>query len=150
MMQASENIGLGWLAKFGRSLIVAPLAKMRAVSREWEERLSIHRVGNDQQTLYLSGGNQQKVVFAKSLAQNPKFVIFDEPTRSVDVGAIAEIRQIIRAFAASGVGVMLISSYLPEILDLSDRILVAKGGAIAAEFARSEATAEKILDAAIG
>jgi simple sugar transport system ATP-binding protein len=99
--------------------------------------------------LYLSGGNQQKVVFAKSLAQKPKLVIFDEPTRGVDVGAIAEIRQIIRAFADSGAGVMLISSYLPEILDLSDRILVAKGGAIAAEFARSEATAEKILDAAI-
>ena len=125
------------------------VSKMRAVSREWEERLSIRRVGNDQSVLYLSGGNQQKVVFAKSLAQKPKLVIFDEPTRGVDVGAIAEIRQIIRAFADSGAGVMLISSYLPEILDLSDRILVAKGGAIAAEFSRSEATAEKILDAAI-
>jgi simple sugar transport system ATP-binding protein len=99
--------------------------------------------------IYLSGGNQQKVVFAKSLAQKPKLVIFDEPTRGVDVGAIAEIRQIIRGFADSGAGVVLISSYLPEILDLSDRILVAKGGAIAAEFSRSEATAEKILDAAI-
>jgi simple sugar transport system ATP-binding protein len=149
MMSVSENVGLGWLAKFGRGAIVAPFSKMRAISREWEDRLSIRRVGDDQSVLYLSGGNQQKVVFAKSLAQKPKFVIFDEPTRGVDVGAIAEIRQIIRAFADSGAGVMLISSYLPEILDLSDRILVAKGGAIAAEFARSEATAEKILDAAI-
>jgi simple sugar transport system ATP-binding protein len=76
-------------------------------------------------------------------------VIFDEPTRGVDVGAIAEIRQIIRAFADGGAGVMLISSYLPEILDLSDRILVAKSGTIVAEFARSEASAEKILHAAI-
>jgi simple sugar transport system ATP-binding protein len=149
MMPVSENVGLGWLAKFGRRAVVAPFSKMRAVSREWEERLSIRRVGNDQSVLYLSGGNQQKVVFAKSLAQQPKLVIFDEPTRGVDVGAIAEIRQIIRTFADSGAGVMLISSYLPEILDLSDRILVAKGGAIAAEFSRSEATAEKILDAAI-
>ena len=149
MMPVSENVGLGWLAKFGRRAVVAPFAKMRAVSHEWEERLSIRRVGADQSVLYLSGGNQQKVVFAKSLAQKPKLVIFDEPTRGVDVGAIAEIRQIIRAFADSGAGVMLISSYLPEILDLSDRILVAKGGAIAAEFSRSEATAEKILDAAI-
>jgi simple sugar transport system ATP-binding protein len=149
MMSVSENVGLGWLAKFGRGAVAAPFAKMRAVSREWEERLAIRRVGNDQSVLYLSGGNQQKVVFAKSLAQKPKLVIFDEPTRGVDVGAIAEIRLIIRAFADSGAGVMLISSYLPEILDLSDRILVAKGGAIAAEFSRSEATAERILDAAI-
>ncbi len=149
MMPVSENVGLGWLAKFGRRAVVAPFSKMRVVSREWKERLSIRRVGADQSVLYLSGGNQQKVVFAKSLAQKPKLVIFDEPTRGVDVGAIAEIRQIIRTFADSGAGVMLISSYLPEILDLSDRILVAKGGAIAAEFSRSEATAEKILDAAI-
>jgi simple sugar transport system ATP-binding protein len=149
MMSVSENIGLGWLAKFGRGALVAPLAKMRTVAREWEERLAIRRIGDDQSVLYLSGGNQQKVVIAKSLAQKPKLVIFDEPTRGVDVGAIAEIRQIIRAFAQSGAGVMLISSYLPEILDLSDRILVAKSGTIVAEFARSEASAEKILHAAI-
>ena len=136
-------------AKFATRRVAAPFAKMRGVSREWEERLSIRRVGDDQRVLYLSGGNQQKVVFAKSLAQMPKLVIFDEPTRGVDVGAIAEIRQIIRAFADSGAGVVFISSYLPEILELSDRILVAKGGAIAAEFARSEAFAERILDAAI-
>jgi simple sugar transport system ATP-binding protein len=149
MMSVSENIGLGWLAKFGRGALVAPLAKMRTVAREWEERLAIRRIGDDQSVLYLSGGNQQKVVVAKSLAQKPKLVVFDEPTRGVDVGAIAEIRQIIRAFAQSGAGVMLISSYLPEILDLSDRILVAKSGTIVAEFARSEASAEKILHAAI-
>ncbi len=144
VMSVSENIGLGWLAKFGRGTVVAPLAKMRAIAREWEERLAIRRIGADQSVLYLSGGNQQKVVIAKSLAQKPKLVIFDEPTRGVDVGAIAEIRQIIRAFADGGAGVMLISSYLPEILDLSDRILVAKSGTIVAEFARSEASAEKI------
>ena len=92
---------------------------------------------------------EQKVVIAKSLAQQPRLVIFDEPTRGVDVGAIAEIRQIIRDIADSGAGVILISSYLPEILDLSDRILVAKGGTIAAEFSRAEATAERILHAAV-
>jgi simple sugar transport system ATP-binding protein len=149
MMSVSENIGLGWLAKFGRSAVVAPLTKMRATAREWEKRLSIRGIGEDQPALYLSGGNQQKLVIAKALVQKPKLVIFDEPTRGVDVGAIAEIRQIIRAFADGGAGVVLISSYLPEILDLSDRILVAKGGAIAAEFSRSEASAEKILHAAI-
>jgi simple sugar transport system ATP-binding protein len=148
-MSVAENIGLGWLAKFGRDRVIAPLAKMRALARDWEQRLSIRGIGDDQEVLYLSGGNQQKVVIAKSLVQKPKLVIFDEPTRGVDVGAIAEIRQIIRAFADGGAGVVLISSYLPEILDLSDRILVAKSGTIAAEFARSEASAEKILHAAI-
>ncbi len=149
MMSVSQNIGFGWLAKFGRGSVLAPLGRMRAVAHEWAERLSIRRSGDDQSVLYLSGGNQQKVVIAKSLAQKPKLVIFDEPTRGVDVGAIAEIRQIIRGFADGGAGVMLISSYLPEILDLSDRILVAKSGTIVAEFARSEASAEKILHAAI-
>ncbi|MGC1354444.1 MAG: sugar ABC transporter ATP-binding protein [Xanthobacteraceae bacterium] len=149
MMSVSQNIGFGWLGKFGRGIFLAPLAKMRAIARDWADRLSIRRASDDQSVLYLSGGNQQKVVIAKSLAQKPNLVIFDEPTRGVDVGAIAEIRQIIRAFADGGAGVMLISSYLPEILDLSDRILVAKSGTIVADFARSEASAEKILHAAI-
>ncbi|MDP3527356.1 MAG: sugar ABC transporter ATP-binding protein [Hoeflea sp.] len=148
-LNVAENIGLGWLAKFGRRRLLAPLQTMRALSREWEGRLSIRSIGTDQSVLHLSGGNQQKVVIAKSLVQQPRLVIFDEPTRGVDVGAIAEIRQIVRQFAESGAGVILISSYLPEILDLSDRILVAKSGTIVAEFARSDATAEKILHAAI-
>ena len=146
---AAENVELGWLAKFGRGKFLAPLGKMRGLARSWTERLSIRGTGGDKPVLYLSGGNQQKVVIAKSLVQNPRLVIFDEPTRGVDVGAIAEIRDIIRNFADAGAGVVLISSYLPEILDLSDRILVAKGGTIAAEFSRAEATAAKILNAAI-
>ncbi|MEC9344121.1 MAG: sugar ABC transporter ATP-binding protein [Pseudomonadota bacterium] len=148
-MSASENIGLGWMAKFWRGRLLAPLRRMRRSAREWEDRLAIRGIGEDQSVLYLSGGNQQKVVIAKSLVQKPKLVIFDEPTRGVDVGAIAEIRQIVRDFAKSGAGVILISSYLPEILDLSDRILVAKSGTIVAEFARGEATATRILHAAI-
>ena len=119
------------------------------IALEWEKRLSIRRIGADQPVLQLSGGNQQKVVIAKSLVQQPRLVIFDEPTRGVDVGAIAEIRQIIRDIADSGAGVILISSYLPEILELSDRILVAKSGTIAAEFSRAEASAERILHAAV-
>jgi simple sugar transport system ATP-binding protein len=144
-----ENIGLGWLAKFGRRKTLAPLSGMRNLAKTWAERLSIRSLGGDQPVLYLSGGNQQKVVIAKSLIQQPKLVIFDEPTRGVDVGAIAEIHQIIRDMAERGAGVILISSYLPEILDLSDRILVAKAGTIAAEFTRAEASAAKILQAAI-
>ncbi len=148
-MSVTDNIGLGWMAKFGRWKVLAPLARMRDEAQSWSDRLSIRRIGEDQSVIHLSGGNQQKVVIAKALAQKPKLVIFDEPTRGVDVGAIAEIRQIIRDFAEGGAGVVLISSYLPEILDLSDRILVAKSGTIAAEFIRAEASAEKILHAAI-
>ncbi len=88
-------------------------------------------------------------MIAKSLARQPRLVIFDEPTRGVDVGAIAEIRQIIRDIADSGAGVVVISSYLPKVLDLSDRILVAKSGTIAAEFSCAEATAERILHAGV-
>jgi simple sugar transport system ATP-binding protein len=148
-MSIRQNIELGWLAKFGRGKFVVPLGKLRDLARIWSERLSIRSIGENQSVLHLSGGNQQKVVIAKSLSQKPRLVIFDEPTRGVDVGAIAEIRKIIRDFAEGGAGVILISSYLPEILDLSDRILVAKGGTIAAEFSQEDATATAILNAAI-
>jgi simple sugar transport system ATP-binding protein len=148
-LSAADNIGLGWLAKFGRRRLLAPLGAMAKLARGWEDRLTIRSVGADEPVVHLSGGNQQKVVIAKSLAQQPKLVIFDEPTRGVDVGAVAEIHKIIRDLADSGAGVVVISSYLPEILELSDRILVAKSGAIAAEFSRAEASATKILQAAI-
>ncbi len=81
----------------------------------------------------LRGGNQQKVVIGKSLVQKPKLVIFDEPTRGVDVGAIAEIHQIINRLADDGLAVVVISSYLPEIMNLSDRILVCRQGRIVEE-----------------
>ncbi len=148
-MSIRDNIELGWLAKFGKGRFLMPFGKLRDIAKDWSKRLSIRSIGEDQSVLHLSGGNQQKVVIAKSLTQKPRLVIFDEPTRGVDVGAIAEIRKIIRDFADSGAGVILISSYLPEILDLSDRILVAKGGTIAAEFSREEADATAILNAAI-
>ena len=149
-LSVTDNIGLGWLAKFGRrSVARAARARCGSSRRSGSERLSIRGIGADQPVLHLSGGNQQKVVIAKSLVQQPRLVIFDEPTRGVDVGAIAEIRQIVRDFAESGAGVILISSYLPEILDLSDRILVAKSGTIAAEFSRAGGHAESILHAAI-
>jgi simple sugar transport system ATP-binding protein/ribose transport system ATP-binding protein len=89
------------------------------------------------------------VVVAKSLAQEPSVVIFDEPTRGVDVGAIPQIHAAIRALAAQGKAVVVISSYLPEILSVSDRILIARGGRIVEEMPASEATEEKIMDAAI-
>jgi simple sugar transport system ATP-binding protein len=97
----------------------------------------------------LSGGNQQKVVIAKSLVQNPDVIIFDEPTRGVDVGAIAEIHAEINRLADEGKAVVVISSYLPEVMSLSDRILVARQGKVVTEFAADQATQEAIMYAAI-
>lgn len=148
-MSVARNVGMGWLAKYRGRHVLTPKDRIRKVADDWRDRLSIHGAQGNKSVVYLSGGNQQKVVIAKSLVQDPRLVIFDEPTRGVDVGAIAEIRRIIRGIADSGAGVILISSYLPEVLDLSDRILVAKSGTIVAEFAREEATAARILHAAI-
>lgn len=149
-MTATDNIGFGWLAKWTSGYRLFRHSNLKSRANDWLQKLSIRMLGNGRQNvLRLSGGNQQKVVIAKALIQQPEVIIFDEPTRGVDVGAIAEIRSIIRDFADGGAGVIVISSYLPEILDVSDRILVARGGTIVAEFSSSEATPEKILHAAI-
>ncbi len=97
----------------------------------------------------LSGGNQQKVVIAKSLVQEPDIIVFDEPTRGVDVGAIAEIHELIDRLADQGKAVVMISSYLPEIMARSDRILVCRQGKVVEEFSARDATEEKIMYAAI-
>ena len=96
--------------------------------------LKVRAIDGNARVIELSGGNQQKVVIAKSLVQKPKLIIFDEPTRGVDVGAIAEIHQMHQRARRQGVAVVVISSYLPEILSLSDRILVSRQGRIVEEF----------------
>ena len=98
----------------------------------------------------LSGGNQQKVVLGKWLAGDARIFIFDEPTRGVDVGAKVEIYNLINRLTASGAGIIMISSELPELLGMSDRILVMRGGRIAAEFGAADATQERVLSAALG
>ena len=97
----------------------------------------------------LSGGNQQKLVIGKWLATNPRILILDEPTRGVDVGAKAEVHRLIRKLADEGMATLLISSDLPEVLAMSDRILVMRGGVIAGELTRADATQEKVLALAI-
>ena len=89
------------------------------------------------------------MVIAKALVQKPKLIIFDEPTRGVDVGAIAEIHHLIAALADDGLAVIVISSYLPEILSLSDRILVSRQGRIVEELSPDEATSESVMFAAV-
>ncbi|MGH9218773.1 MAG: sugar ABC transporter ATP-binding protein, partial [Vicinamibacterales bacterium] len=103
-----------------------------------------------QEVKLLSGGNQQKVVLGKWLAGDARIFIFDEPTRGVDVGAKIEIYHLMNKLTAEGAGIVMISSELPELLGMSDRILVMKGGRITAAFDRSTATQEKILSAAFG
>lgn len=98
----------------------------------------------------LSGGNQQKVVLSKWLLNNPKVLILDEPTRGIDVGAKYEIYKIINELANQGVGIVLISSELPEVMGMSDRILVMSERRIVGEFSREDATQEKIMTCATG
>jgi simple sugar transport system ATP-binding protein len=111
--------------------------------------LSIRAINSNARVIELSGGNQQKVVIASSLVQRPKLIIFDEPTRGVDVGAIAEIHHVINKLADDGLAVLVISSYLPEIMNLSDRILVSRLGRIVEEFSPKQATESKIMYAAV-
>lgn len=97
----------------------------------------------------LSGGNQQKMVIAKSLVQKPRIVVFDEPASGVDVGAIVEIHNFINRLADEGIAVIVISSYLPEVLALSDRILVYRSGKVVEEMRADQATEQKIMYAAV-
>lgn len=148
-MSIAENIYLGQLAHKPDSQRVINLSQMRALAAHWTERLAIRALSSDARMVELSGGNQQKVVIAKALVQKPRLIILDEPTRGVDVGAISEIHQVIEALAAEGIAVLVISSYLPEILSISDRILVARQGRIVEEFDPHDATEEKIMFAAV-
>ena len=148
-MSVGENIYLSWLAsKLGRGLFVSK-SEQRTIADQWKDRLSIRAVSKDPRINELSGGNQQKVVIAKSLVQKPKLVIFDEPTRGVDVGSIQEIHEFIRQIAAEDIGVIVISSYLPEVLAISDRILVTRAGRVVEEFTAENANEEKIMYAAV-
>ncbi len=98
----------------------------------------------------MSGGNQQKVVLGKWLAGAARIFIFDEPTRGVDVATKVEIYQLMNRLTESGAGIVMISSELPELLGMSDRILVMRGGTIQAEFDAADATQERVLSAALG
>lgn len=148
-MSVGENIYLSWLAtKAGRSFFTSPKAQS-SIASNWKNRLSIRSVSDDPRINELSGGNQQKVIIAKALVQKPKVVIFDEPTRGVDVGSIAEIHQFIRSLAEEDITVIVISSYLPEVLAISDRILVTRAGRVVEELSAADATEEKIMYAAV-
>ncbi|RUY60422.1 sugar ABC transporter ATP-binding protein, partial [Mesorhizobium sp. M7A.F.Ca.CA.001.09.2.1] len=148
-MTIAGNIQLGHLAK-GNNLLTPVVPRQgRELAVEWTKRLGVKAIDADARVIELSGGNQQKVVLAKALIQKPKLVILDEPTRGVDVGTIVEIHNFINELADSGMAVVVISSYLPEIKTLSDRILVARQGRIVEEMDIDEATESRIMYAAV-
>jgi ABC-type sugar transport system ATPase subunit len=124
--------------------------EIRDTAQEYVDKLDVRPPHLQQQAKYLSGGNQQKIVVAKWLALNPKVLIMDEPTRGIDVGAKAEVHALMSRLAQEGVGIIMISSELPEVLEMSDRILVMSEGRVAAILDRDEATQEKIMTYASG
>ncbi|HTF47203.1 MAG TPA: sugar ABC transporter ATP-binding protein [Pseudonocardia sp.] len=119
--------------------------KERATVAQFLDRLRVRTPGMEYPVANLSGGNQQKVVLARWLARNPALLILDEPTRGVDVGAKSEIYAIIHELAAAGIAILMVSSELPEVLGLADRIIVMQNGRITGELTRAEATEEGVL-----
>jgi L-arabinose transport system ATP-binding protein len=119
--------------------------KERATVAQFLDRLRVRTPGMEYPVANLSGGNQQKVVLARWLARNPALLILDEPTRGVDVGAKSEIYAIIHELAATGIAILMVSSELPEVLGLADRIIVMQNGRITGELPRAEATEEGVL-----
>jgi rhamnose transport system ATP-binding protein len=122
----------------------------RRLAQDYAGELRIRMSGVEQLAASLSGGNQQKVVLAKWLAAQPRILILDEPTRGIDIGAKVEVHRIISELARAGLGIVLISSDLPEVLAMSDRILVLHEGRLTAEIAGADASQEEIMFAATG
>ena len=144
----SANLTLGILKSLTRfSLLSAQQEHLLA--QRWIRNLDIKAASLEAPVETLSGGNQQKVVVGKWLATSPRVLILDEPTRGIDVGAKAEIHRLIRGLAGQGVAILLISSDLPEVLSLSDRVLVMRNGVIAGELADGKVTQEQVLALAI-
>jgi ABC-type sugar transport system ATPase subunit len=146
-MTVRENIALAVLRQIAERGFVRWSAVDR-LGRTYVEQLKLRPPRIDLPAVQLSGGNQQKVVLAKWLALKPKVLILDEPTRGIDVGTKAEVHALMDRLVKEGIGIILISSELPEILNMSDRILVVAEGEIVGELARGEATQERVLELA--
>lgn len=149
MLSVLHNMSMASLDRLTSRLLLRLKDEQEQVNG-FIEKLRIATPGFKQQVQYLSGGNQQKVVLAKWLASQSKVLIFDEPTRGIDVGAKVEVYNLMNSLVQNGAAVIMVSSEMPELLGMSDRILVMRKGRIAAEFERCEATQEKILAAAMG
>jgi rhamnose transport system ATP-binding protein len=144
-----RNIALASLDTVRRGGLI-PRGAERRFARDWAVRLQLKYGKLTNPVWTLSGGNQQKVVLAKWLARKPAVLIVDEPTRGIDVGTKAEVHRLLSELAAQGVAVLMISSELPEVLGMADRIVVLFEGRVMREFARAEATEDAIMHAATG
>jgi len=143
-MSISTNITLSILSRFAKGTWINQKQE-KSAAQELALQLSVKAAGIWQKAQELSGGNQQKVVLSKWLATKPRVLILDEPTRGIDVGAKSEVHQLLSQLASEGVAIIMISSELPEILGMSDRILVIREGQLGGEFDREEATQEKLM-----
>ena len=147
-LSVAQNVTLSCLPKIERLGLLQTKTE-RALVGKYMSRLRVKTPSIDQAVVNLSGGNQQKVVLAKWLATGPKVLLLDEPTRGIDINAKKEIYALIDELAKSGLGVVMVSSELPEILGISDRIVVLCEGRKTAEFSRAEASEEKVVRAAL-
>jgi len=147
-LSVAHNATLACFDKIERFGLTSAGAERRLVD-DYVNRLKVKTPSIRQSVIKLSGGNQQKVVLAKWLATQPKVLMLDEPTRGIDINAKREIYGLIDSLAQSGLGVVMVSSELPELLGIADRIMVLCKGKTTAEFSRAEATEEKLIRAAL-
>ena len=146
-MSIADNITLPVVSKFSTMGWLNARREAQA-AMEGSQQLSVKMARVEQQAGELSGGNQQKVVLAKWLGTKPRVLILDEPTRGIDVGTKAAVHALMSGLAAQGIAILMISSELPEVLGMSDRILVMREGRVTGQFTRAEATQEKLMSAA--
>ncbi|MFT4149818.1 MAG: sugar ABC transporter ATP-binding protein [Paracoccaceae bacterium] len=144
-----QNVTLPSLARTSRGGFLR-LAEEFALARDYTRRLDLRAASLDQDVGLLSGGNQQKVVIAKWLATKPRVIILDEPTKGIDIGSKAAVHDFMSELAAEGLAVIMVSSEIPEVLGMSDRVIVMREGRIAAEFAGAAMTPENLVRAAAG
>jgi inositol transport system ATP-binding protein len=139
------NMSMASLDRLSRWQIFVDEARESALVEEYRRALNIRMAGPEQLVVNLSGGNQQKVVLARWLALRPRVLIVDEPTRGIDVGAKVEVHNLLFEMARSGIAIIAISSELPEVLAISDRIVTMREGRVTGNVARSDASEESLM-----
>lgn len=148
-LSVARNLTLTLRSRLARFGLISNRSERKA-AEIWSRRLQVKTGSPHHAAATMSGGNQQKVVLAKWLATEPRLLIVDEPTRGIDVGTKAEVHRLLSDLAGQGVAIVMISSELPEVLGMADRVLVMHEGRVSAELSRDEATAERVMHAATG
>jgi ribose transport system ATP-binding protein len=148
-LSVQSNVCLASLGRFSKFGVISSKQEIQSTSK-YVRDLRIKTPNLNQKVLFLSGGNQQKVVVSKWLCSNAKVLIFDEPTRGIDVGSKVEIYQLMNRLTAEGAAILMISSELPEIIGMSDRVMIMREGTITGIYDIQDVTQEKILQDALG